>query len=114
MMSSDGYIVCCDAQDVNNIKKVGTPTRSIHFEPEPSNTAPKPTAEYQILTFSKALSHDELLQICSHLTTAIVETNQDCDIASAPRSLANVMANSLKINMSSVVAYSLNLASILI
>ena len=53
MMPSDGYIVCCDALDVNDIKKVGTPARSIHFEPELSNTAPKPTAEYQILTFPK-------------------------------------------------------------
>ena len=114
MMPSDGYIVCCDAQDVNDIKKVGTPARSIHFEPELSNTAPKPTAEYQILTFSKALSHDGLLQICSGPTTAIVETNQDYDIASAPRSLADVTANPFTINMSSVVAYSLDLASILI
>ncbi len=113
-MPSDGYIVCCDALDVNDIKKVGTPARSIHFEPELSNTAPKPTAEYQILTFSKVLSHDELLQICSRPTAAIIETNHDCDIASAPRSLTDVTANSFLINMSSVAAYSLDLASILI
>ena len=61
-----------------------------------------------------APTYEELLQICSRPTAAIVETNYDCDIASAPSSLTDATARSFQIDMSSASVYSLDLASILI
>ena len=116
-MPSDSYIVYCDARDATDLKEVGTPLRSIAFEPSQItqlDEAPRALPQYQILTFTKAPTYEELLQICSRPTAAIVETNYDCDIASTASSLTDVTARYFQIDMSSASAYSLDLASILI
>ena len=115
-MPSDSYIVYCDARDATDLKEVGTPLRSIAFEPSQIrqlDEASRALPQYQVLTFTMAPTYEELLQICSRLTAAIVETNYDCKIASAPSSRTDATARSFQIDMSSASGYSLDLASIL-